>query len=149
MESILRQKLPRGKFNNVSRERSRIMQKIRSSGNLTTEARLRAALVKSGIKGWKVNYRSMNVATDFFFPADRIAIFVDGCFWHACPICGHIPKTNSEFWKAKIGLNRKRDKANTLILEGQGVLVIRFWEHELADSLSTCIEKIRAALSSQ
>lgn len=149
MERFLRDKLPDGLFYSVSPVRRRTMQRIRSSGNLTTEARLKAALAQAGIRGWKVNYRAIKAIPDFYFPINRFAIFVDGCFWHGCPTCGHIPKTNSEFWKAKIIRNRERDEANRLALEGQGIIVLRLWEHELADSLSTCIKNIRTILMSR
>lgn len=68
---------------------------------------------------------------DFFFPSEKLAVFVDGCFWHGCPTCGHVPKSNSAFWRAKIQRNRERDESATEKLEAIGIKVIRFWEHEL------------------
>ncbi len=140
MERKLRDKLPEGAFTNVHPQHSRIMKNVRGKGNRTTEARFRAALAASGISGWKVNIRQLKGSPDFYFPAERLAIFVDGCFWHGCASCGHIPNTNKPFWETKIDSNRKRDMRNTAILRKQGVSVIRFWEHEIRFSLKACID---------
>lgn len=72
---------------------------------------------------------------DFFFAAQRLAVFVDGCFWHGCPRCGHVPKTNSSFWALKIGRNVARDKAVVVALRKTGIKAVRVWEHELHDSV--------------
>lgn len=142
MERILRKKLPGGKFKDVSSRHRKIMQSVRGRGNLTTEARLRAGLVRAGVKGWKAHGTQLKGAPDFYFPGENIAVFVDGCFWHGCPICGHVPKKNSSFWKLKITRNKARDSKTNLFLRKQGTSVIRFWEHELAGSLSHCVEKV-------
>jgi DNA mismatch endonuclease, patch repair protein len=147
MERFLRDKLPDGKFYDVSPKDRRMMQRIRGSGNHSTEARLRAALVRAGIRGWKVNFRVANASPDFYFPKERFALFVDGCFWHGCPICGHIPKKNAEFWKAKLARNRERDHDNKVSLEGHGIIVLRFLEHELTVSLHKCIQDVRTIIT--
>lgn len=142
MERILRNKLPGGKFKDVSSQHRKIMQGVRGRGNLTTEARLRAGLVRAGVKGWKVHETQLKGAPDFYFPRENVAVFVDGCFWHGCPICGHVPKKNSSFWKMKITRNKARDRKTNLFLRKKGTSVIRFWEHELAGSLSHCVEEV-------
>ena len=67
---------------------------------------------------------------DVAFTRARVAVFVDGCFWHGCPEHGSTPRANSAFWSAKIERNRARDADTTERLEGLGWTVLRFWEHE-------------------
>ncbi len=91
------------------------------------------ALTRAGIKGWKLHPVGLLGSPDIYFPKERLAIFVDGCFWHGCARCGHIPKTRSAFWAAKIGRNKTRDCLNTRKLRQTGIDVIRIWEHALAN----------------
>jgi DNA mismatch endonuclease (patch repair protein) len=64
---------------------------------------------------------------------------VDGCFWHGCPKCGHVPHTNSAFWHAKFSRNQQRDILNTKLLKRKGLRVVRIWEHSLANAQSTAV----------
>ncbi len=146
MEKKLRNLLVGGKFSGVSAERSQAMRAVRGKGNKTTENRLRSALATVMIRGWKVRQPGIPGNPDFVFPKLKIAIFVDGCFWHGCPTCGHIPKTNSRYWAAKITSNRRRDKANSIRLRLEGFRVLRLWEHSLEQDASACIRKIRVLL---
>ena len=130
MERLLKHTLPDGRFLNVSLTRSRSMAAVKGKNNSTTERILRMALVRSGISGW-ITHASLPGKPDIYFPKQKIAIFLDGCFWHGCSTCGHIPKTNTLFWATKIERNRQRDQKNTRLLRGQGVSVIRAWEHSL------------------
>ena len=68
--------------------------------------------------------------TDAVFPSERVAVYVDGCFWHACPDHGTTPKANQQFWIDKLTANKARDIATTETLTAEGWLVLRFWEHE-------------------
>jgi DNA mismatch endonuclease, patch repair protein len=72
----------------------------------------------------------MRSRADIVFPDLRIAVFVDGCFWHGCPIHGTQPKSNSTWWTEKLTANRERDRRVTASLQAAGWLVIRIWEHE-------------------
>src|SRR5271157_3554075 len=117
MERRLKSKLPNGQFVGVTLERSRIMSAIRGKSNKTTEVRLRMALVRHGVKGWVLHPGGLQGTPDFYFPGSRLAVFVDGCFWHSCPRCGHTPKTRSEFWRAKLGRNKQRDKQTSALLK--------------------------------
>jgi DNA mismatch endonuclease (patch repair protein) len=146
MEKKLRNLLPAGKFSGVSAERSQSMRAVKGKGNRTTENRLRSALAKNMIRGWKVRQPGVTGNPDFVFPELKIAIFVDGCFWHGCPTCGHIPKTNSRYWAAKIASNRRRDKANNKRLRIEGFRVLRLWEHSLKQEASASARKIRLLL---
>lgn len=111
--------------------RSRVMAQVRSKRNRSTEWRVRALLVRSGIRGWEVNPDDLPGAPDFVFRSERLVIFTDGCFWHGCPRCRKVPSSNTIYWDSKIERNRKRDRAATAALRRHGWTVLRFWEHEL------------------
>ncbi len=147
MERRLRETLKGGKFENVPIDRSLQMGVIRGRGNKTTEARLRLMLVRSGISGWKMHPPGMAGNPDFYFPASQIAIFADGCFWHGCPKCGHVPSTNRRFWGLKIQRNKERDAQKARRLKSQGIIVLRFWEHELKHDGRQCIAKLEKLLA--
>lgn len=76
--------------------------------------------------------RSGRVRPDFVFPRLRVAVFVDGCFWHGCPKHGTQPKTNAAFWRDKIVTNKARDRRVNRLLRKRGWIVVRVWEHELS-----------------
>jgi DNA mismatch endonuclease, patch repair protein len=145
MEARLRKALPLGRFENVSASRSRAMGAIRSRGNQTTELTFRLALVRSGLSGWKMHPPSVLGRPDFFFEAHRIAVFIDGCFWHGCERCGHVPRTNRPFWRAKIEGNRERDQDITNRLVALGFRVVRFWEHEVKGDCRAAIATLAVA----
>lgn len=135
-------------FAKPDESRSANMRSIRSAGNRTTELRLRSLLVRSGIQGWKVTPRGVFGKPDFVFPKDRIAIFIDGCFWHACPKCGHTPKTNSKYWNAKIERNKQRDKRISAQLRRSGFTVLRIWECDLRKNPNGCLRRVLAPVLS-
>lgn len=111
-------------------KRSEVMSRIRGKGNASTEQRMIKHFREQGIKGWRRNW-PLPGKPDFVFPKLRIAVFVDGCFWHRCPKCYRQPATNAEFWEAKIGRNVERDKEVNRELKERGWKVVRVWEHEL------------------
>lgn len=148
MEAALRRHLPGGTFSGVSACRSRQMAAVRGRGNLTTESRMRFALVRSGVTGWKLHRRDLPGTPDFFFPKERLVVFVDGCFWHGCPRCGHFPTQRAAFWTAKIRRNRQRDRDVSRMLRLRGLRVIRFWEHDLARKPVRCVAGIKSVLDS-
>jgi DNA mismatch endonuclease (patch repair protein) len=138
----LRKHLQGGRFQHVSQARSRTMRSIRASGNKTTEIRLRMGFVRRGIRGWLVRPAGIEGCPDFFFPRHRLAVFADGCFWHGCPTCGHLPGTNREFWRAKFARRRRRDREVNGALRGQGFTVERFWEHAIREQLDRCLARV-------
>jgi DNA mismatch endonuclease, patch repair protein len=146
MESVLRNKLKGGKFFGVSAVRSAAMSRVRGKGNRTTEIRLRYALVNARISGWCL-HPDLPGRPDFFFHQDKIALFVDGCFWHGCPRCGHIPTTNRAFWKMKIERNQQRGKKWDRLLRRQGIAVIHIWECHLKRNLPSTIKRIDRLLT--
>ncbi|MEN8264698.1 MAG: very short patch repair endonuclease [Nitrospirota bacterium] len=136
MERKLKKYLKNGKFDNVTEVRSKTMSAIRGKNNRTTEVKLRMALIRGGFSGFKLHANELPGTPDFYFEKDKLALFVDGCYWHGCPKCGHIPKTRSEFWKAKINRTKQRDRKKRTELRKQGMSVLRIWEHELKDRQS-------------
>jgi len=134
------------KFRTPTESRSSNMSAIRSFGNKTTEARLRAALAQHGIGGWALHSKTVLGFPDFYFCREKLAVFVDGCFWHGCPKCGHIPKTNVGYWRKKILRNKRRDVLIRRALRAGGFSVLRIWECELKRSPRACVSHVTRAL---
>jgi DNA mismatch endonuclease (patch repair protein) len=119
--------------------RSRLMSRIRGRGNRSTEVAMVKILKAGQIKGWRRHIairiqsvalgRQSVVCPDFVFPKKKIALFIDGCFWHGCPKHSVAPSKNAQFWKDKIGANMKRDRRQRRQLRKQGWCVIAVWEH--------------------
>ena len=111
-------------------KRSAVMSRIRGKGNQDTELRLIQIFRANEVTGWR---RGSKLAgkPDFVFRAQHIAVFVDGCFWHGCPIHATWPKQNATFWCEKITKNKARDRFVSRTLRAGGWKVLRIWEHEL------------------
>ncbi len=141
-------------------KRSDVMSRIRSRGNQATELALVRVFRANGITGWRRHLqiriaergtrngrgaraagssvrtphsalRIFSVRPDFVFPKARLAVFVDGCFWHGCPRHGTRPKGNAAFWRRKFAANRARDRRVNRALRRAGWRVLRIWEHAL------------------
>ena len=112
------------------KSRSKNMSRIRGKGNEKTELRLARLMRKVGIRGWR-RHLPIPGRPDFAFRKQKVAVFVDGCFWHGCPRCFRLPKQNRAFWKAKIDGNRRRDRSVNGRLRGLGWKVIRIRECRL------------------
>lgn len=125
-------------------QRSYNMAQIRGRGNATTEERLVQALRRAGITGWR-RHAPVWGNPDFVFRPERVAVFVDGCFFHGCPRCFKPPKSNVDYWTAKIARNRARDRRITRELRESGWTVIRIWEHSLRSPART-VSRIRRTL---
>lgn len=122
--------------------RSSVMSKVRSKGNKSTEIRLIEVFAEQGIKGWRRNY-PVKGHPDFVFSKRRIAVFVDGCFWHGHDCRNTRPKQNEQFWTEKRQRNMARDKAVTEAFERRGWTVLRIWECELKKkNLPNLIERL-------
>jgi DNA mismatch endonuclease (patch repair protein) len=125
-------------------QRSELMSRVRSRGNRRTELAMITLFRGAGITGWR-RHRPIGVAAemgrrtggkarvtirpDFVFPGRRVAVFVDGCFWHGCPLHGTRPKANAAFWRRKLATNRARDRRDGRRLARAGWKVVRVWEH--------------------
>lgn len=125
--------------------RSENMRRIRSTGNSTTERRLVALLSSTSLRGWESHPTDVPHSPDVLFRSRRLAIFVDGCFWHSCPRCGHMPRSNVAYWRAKLTRNRLRDLRARRHLNRLGYSVIRLWECRLRDEPQNCMSRISRA----
>ena len=111
-------------------KRSEIMSKVKAKGNKSTELRLIKTFDSLDISGWRRNY-NVKGHPDFVFLKKKIAVFVDGRFWHGHNCRNTIPANNADFWKKKLERNQQRDKEITGLFESRGWTVIRIWECEL------------------
>lgn len=126
-----------------SAEASRRMAKVRQKGT-DAEMALRRELYRRGLR-YRVNYEVLKKprrVADVAFPSLRIAVFVDGCFWHGCPEHASWPKQNAEFWRKKIEANRQRDKDTNERLGRMGWTVLRFWQHESPAESAASIARV-------
>lgn len=106
------------------------------------EKALRSALHKKGLR-FRIDQKpitELNRRADIVFRSAKVAVFVDGCFWHGCPIHGTQAKANAEFWRKKIERNKERDVETNQLLKKAGWKVVRVWEHEKTEKVA---EKIR------
>jgi DNA mismatch endonuclease (patch repair protein) len=129
------------------KKRSAIMANVKGRGNEATELRLIRILRDHGITGWRRNAQVFG-SPDFVFPERRVAVFVDGCFWHGCPIDGDRPATNRAFWNRKISGNMARDRHVNYKLRKEGWSVVRVWQHDLRNPAKVA-GRIRRALSTR
>lgn len=129
-------------------DRQKTMRAVKGKAT-KLERRLWAMLVGMGVKGWTKNASTVIGKPDVAFVDRKIAIFIDGCFWHGCPHCQRqLPRTNEEYWARKIKRNIELAQIYNSTLRQDGWIVIRIWEHEMVDR--TIIRaKIREALKSR
>jgi DNA mismatch endonuclease (patch repair protein) len=120
---------------------------MRSVGSRDTgpEMKLRRALWASGAR-YRVQPRIAGTRPDLAFPGSRIAVFVDGCFWHGCPRHYSLPKSNIEFWRNKLARNIERDTRDRLRLEVAGWEVLRIWQCEVAVDVEEVVRRVREAI---
>src|SRR5437899_2518770 len=121
------------------------MAAVRSHGNRTTELRLASLLRSARVTGWR-RRQSLPGLPDFVFRLSRLAVFVDGCFWHGCSKHCRMPRENSAYWNHKISGNRARDRRVSRALLKGGWRVIRIWEHDLRRRPAVCVGRISVAL---
>jgi DNA mismatch endonuclease, patch repair protein len=118
-------------------QRSEIMRRIKSKGNSTTEMKLYSFFKENEVKGWRRNYKLFG-RPDFAFPKLKIAIFLDGCFWHGHDCRNTRPSNNKDYWDRKISSNMIRDIVVKQHLEKLGWRVVRIWECKLKDKFNLC-----------
>jgi DNA mismatch endonuclease (patch repair protein) len=137
--------------------RSALMRRVKSTGNRSTEYPFMAALRRVRVKGWRRHLRIRLPAThgsrgsvrpDFVFREARLAIFLDGCFWHRCPRHFREPSRNRVWWCTKIDGNVRRDRRNRTALRAIGWSVFRIWEHELRANPDKCAQAVLVRLKS-
>lgn len=126
-----------------SPEASRRMARVRQRGT-DIEIELRKALYALGLR-YRLQVPLLSKprrVADIAFPGPRVAVFVDGCFWHGCPLHATWPKENAEFWRAKIKANRVRDTDTDRRLSKLGWKVVRIWAHESPSDAARHVSKI-------
>jgi DNA mismatch endonuclease, patch repair protein len=126
------------KFDKLTR--SAIMSKIKSK-NTSLEVNFRKLLWKNGLRGYRLHYK-LPGKPDIVFTKKKVAVFIDGCFWHKCPKCYKEPKSRKKYWLPKITNNAMRDRKNIKILKKEGFEVVRLWEHEIKKNPEKCIGKV-------
>jgi DNA mismatch endonuclease (patch repair protein) len=126
-------------------KRAEIMSLVRGRGNKSTELLAVTMFRKCGIRGWR-RHVPLAGRPDFVFKVAHVAVFIDGCFWHMCPIHGTIPKANAGFWAAKLTANRARDRRVDRILRAKKWRVIRIWQHDLRQRPVASIRRVNRAL---
>lgn len=121
-------------------KRSDIMKRVRPSGNKSTEIKLIEIFKSLNITGWRRNYPVIG-HPDFVFLKRKVAIFVDGCFWHGHDCRNTRPADNADYWRRKRTRNIEHDKAITELFEDRGWTVIRIWECELKKKNRELLER--------
>lgn len=122
-------------------KRSEVMSRVKGRGNRTTEMRMVELFRRHGITGWR---RHLNLPgkPDFAFPTEKVAVFIDGCFWHGCPRCYAAPKSNVEYWEKKLHANRRRDERVARRLRNRGWSVLRIWECRLREDPARAVRRV-------
>lgn len=111
-----------------------------------TEIAVRSALHRRGLR-FRVDLPIRiddirPIRPDVVFLRSRVAVFIDGCFWHGCPVHGRVPATNREYWLSKLDANRRRDDRNVADLEEAGWTVLRAWEHDDPDMVACSVVRL-------
>lgn len=125
---------------------SRVMQANRAK-NTTPEVLLRKQLWAAGHRGYRLHSKNLPGRPDISFNKQRLAVFINGCFWHRCPNCRlPLPKSNTEFWKKKFDANTARDKKKIEALENLGWRTVTIWECKIFSDLISCLERLEREL---
>lgn len=117
---------------------SAVMKRVRTK-DTAPELALRKLLFSVGLR-YRIHYKPQSVALgrsniNIAFPGAKLAVFIDGCFWHGCPDHGTIPKANGDWWAEKLQSNRTRDERVTAVLQAAGWNVLRLWTHQSPESM--------------
>lgn len=125
-------------------QRSAVMRAVRQR-DTDVEMALRRVLWRSGMR-YRVHRRIGQTRPDVCFVGRRVAVYVDGCFWHGCPDHYTAPRGNADFWKRKLRVNRDRDRRNTVALRSEGWTVLRFWACEVKSDVEGVAAKIKTTV---
>ena len=125
--------------NLTRRQRKYTMSQV-GQRNTDAEVIFTKFLWTKGVRGYRTNAKILG-KPDLYFAQRKVAVFIDGCFWHKCPICKSIPSSNKNYWLPKLRKNSMRDKKTTMLLRKQKRKVLRLWEHEIKTNLNKCYNK--------
>ena len=125
---------------------SKVMSAVKGK-DTKPELSLRKALRVIGILGYRLHWKKAPGRPDIAYPGSKMAIFVQGCFWHRCPYCNPpLPKTHTDFWIEKFERNKERDAIKIKALEAKGWKVLVFWECEIKKDAIGCAKKVKSSL---
>jgi DNA mismatch endonuclease (patch repair protein) len=113
------------------------MARVRGDTDTRLERRLASFLWREGTRDYRRRCKEHQGRPDFCFHTARVAVFVDGCFWHWCPVHFKLPATRVDFWKKKLSANRIRDRRQTRQFRESGWTVIRIWNHDIKTEAGT------------
>jgi DNA mismatch endonuclease (patch repair protein) len=140
---------PRSPLDEADEKSSARMRAV-GQANTAPEIRLRRELHGMGLR-YRLHSPVEGVRPDVVFTRARVAMFVDGCFWHGCPIHYRIPVRNTEFWRERMASNQARDRRNDESLTASGCLVVRLWSHEIdtdcRDAAHRVVQAVRERLA--
>ncbi len=131
---------------------SEVTSKVMSANkdkNTKPELILRKELWRQGVRGYRLHWKKAPGRPDLAFPGNKVAVFVNGCYWHRCPYCAlPLPKSNQKFWADKFNNNIRRDKKKVDQLQKTGWKVMTVWECQLQNNDVKCVDKIKKMLNS-
>ncbi len=124
--------------------------KSNKSKDTSPELKVRKTLREVGYPGYRVNWKKAPGKPDICYPGRKVAILINGCFWHRCPKCNlPMPKHNADYWIPKLERNVQRDKDNIAKLESEGWTVVVLWECDLKKNYDGCIDEILSVLKNK
>ena len=143
MQELIHDDRPLGPPPPPTSEATTKTMKANKARDTKPELLLRKALRESGYPGYRLHWKSIPGRPDISYVGRKVAIFVNGCYWHRCPICNlPLPKSNTEFWMRKFGKNIERDKRKKKVLEESGWKVFVFWECQIKKDPQRCADKV-------
>ena len=125
----------------TKKQRSNCMSQVKGR-NTKLELVFRQYLWRQGLRGYRLHVK-LPGKPDLYFGPKKVAVFIDGCFWHQCPDCFKAPKTNKKFWNTKLRSNVERDLDNDIKLKEMGIEPLRFWEHEIKCNMEACFKRLK------
>lgn len=126
---------------------SKVMSRIKGK-NTRPELLLRKRLYSLGLKGYRIHIKHLPGRPDIVFTKKKVAIFINGCYWHGCEVCGwKPPKHNTEYWINKINKNRSRDLEKVDALSVLGYTIVVIWEHEIKRNIDDVVSRIISILN--
>jgi DNA mismatch endonuclease, patch repair protein len=124
----------------------RVMKGNRGKGT-SPELIIRKALWRKGIRGYRLNVSKLPGSPDIVFTSRKVALFVQGCFWHRCRLCSPaVPRTNNDYWTRKFVITLARDRRNRDLLESMGWIVLEVWECQIRGETTACVDLVRETL---